>query len=73
MSPGSLVQDERLEALAREYPRWPGESPLHYAERLAVLAGVMRREDAVVLQTGEELDRRRAVSEREVRLPYKDD
>jgi len=67
------AEDERLESRAHEYPRWPGESPIHYAERLAVLAGVMRREDAAVLGKGEDLEQRRPGARREVRLPYKDD
>ena len=35
------------QAVAHDYPRQPGEGPIHYAERLAILSGLMRREDAV--------------------------
>lgn len=40
---------EQAEALARENPRGEDESILHYVERLAVLAGLVRQEDTALL------------------------
>ena len=73
MARATAGQAELLESLAHEYPRRPGEGAIHYAERLAVLAGVLRREDAMMLDPGEDPKRRASSDEREVRLPYKDD
>ena len=73
MTRATVAQAELLESLAHEYPRRPGEGVIHYAERLAVMGGVLRREDAAVLDPDEDPRRRPISDEREVRLPYKDD
>ncbi len=73
MARETAEQAELLESLAHEYPRRPGEGAIHYAERLAVLGGVLRREDAMVLDPDEDPRRRARGDVREVRLPYKDD
>lgn len=49
-APASLYQ-----ALGPEYPRWPGESLLHWMQRLNVLAGDLKREDADEIGAGEDL------------------
>ena len=73
MARADPAQADLLESLAHEYPRWTGESAIHYAERLAVLAGALRRQDAVVIGASEDLARRGRSDEPEIRLPYKDD
>jgi len=73
MTRATGAQVELLESLAHEYPRRPGEGAIHYAERLAVMAGVLRREDAMLLDPDEDPKRRASSDERKARLPYKDD
>ena len=44
-----LAEARAVQAAARDYPQENGEGPLHYVERLCVLSGLIRREDAMIL------------------------
>ena len=62
-----------FQAVAAEYPRWPHETPIHYTERLSILAGAMPRERAVFVKPDEDIKAGVVKVAVETRLPFKDD
>ena len=43
------------QAVASDYPQWDGEGAWHYVERLCVLSGMLKLEDAAVIRPDETL------------------